>query len=82
MKKITITVDVDGNSVSRDYKYNEESIMRNGWDEKIEDMLDTLSKSNEPMGDMPGFEGTLQALNELEARGDIQAERESEDKEY
>lgn len=48
MKKVTITVDVDGNSISRVYMYNEigEAIEQE-WDSKIVSMLDTIEKSNE-----------------------------------
>lgn len=46
--KITITVDVDGNSVSREYsKSKVDDHMHFCWDAKIQDMLDTLEKSKD-----------------------------------
>lgn len=51
MNKITITVDVDGNSVTRDFKFKFKDTYETpttlGWGLKIEDMLDTLAKSHE-----------------------------------
>lgn len=47
MKKVTITVDVDGNELTREYK--EDLTVMDGvvWGVRIIDMLDTLSKANE-----------------------------------
>jgi len=45
-KKITITVDVDGNSISREFNF-EPMFRKDLWNDTIEDMLDTLEKSNE-----------------------------------
>lgn len=44
MKKITITVDVDGNAVSREYIYDA-TLPEGAWESRIEDMLDTIEKS-------------------------------------
>lgn len=46
MKLITITVEVDGNAVTRSYNA-EDAISVGSWNERIEDMLDTIEKSNE-----------------------------------
>lgn len=43
MKTITITVDVDGNSVDRSYTFN----VSVDWATEIENMLETLAQSNE-----------------------------------
>ncbi len=45
MKKITITVEVDGNGIYRNYVKHPDT----DWDPIIEDMLSTIEKSNEPM---------------------------------
>lgn len=42
MKTITITVDVDGNSVHRSYTFNTSV----DWASEVESMLDTLVKSS------------------------------------
>lgn len=44
-KTITITVDVDGNSVSREFKVMFPEVK--DWQAVIESMLDTLEKTNE-----------------------------------
>lgn len=46
MKIITITVDVDGNEVTRKYGI-EENNRAETWGEQVEDMLNTIEKSNE-----------------------------------
>lgn len=47
-KKITLTVSVNGNAVSREYVIPEEGFDTNEvWALRIESMLDTLSMSNE-----------------------------------
>ncbi len=43
MKKITITVSVDGNEISRNY-----GGVTNNWEAVVVDMLDTIEKSNDP----------------------------------
>lgn len=43
---ITITVDVDGNAVSREYR-DETDVHPDRWGRRIEDMLDTIEKSKE-----------------------------------
>ncbi len=48
MKKITITVSVDGNEVSREYAETP-FVGYAIWGERIMDILDTIEKSNEPM---------------------------------
>lgn len=45
MKKITITVDVDGSAVSREYAFND--IYSADWGSRVQEMLDTLEKSKE-----------------------------------
>lgn len=42
-KIITITVEIDGEEVTREYAINE----LNDWDKVVNSMLDTLEKSNE-----------------------------------
>ena len=44
MTKITITVDVDGSAVSREYFWSENMEEQN-WQTRIEDMIDTIEKS-------------------------------------
>ena len=44
MKTIKITISIDGNEVSRDYA---DDIINPNWDDRVNDMLDTLEKSNE-----------------------------------
>ncbi len=63
MNKITITVDVDGNAVSREYTI--EATGEYEWGVRVLNMLDTIEKSNEPMKEIPIFEGTLKDLNNL-----------------
>lgn len=46
MKQITITVDVEGNSISRTYNTGGDSD-EGSWNAIIADMLDTIEKSNE-----------------------------------
>lgn len=46
-KKITITVDVDGNAISREYKDDLGFMDGTVWAVRVMDMLDTLEKSNE-----------------------------------
>ena len=41
-KTITITVDIDGNSIDRSFVFNDST----DWGSVVEDMLDTLSKSD------------------------------------
>ncbi len=50
MKKITITVNVDGNELSREYQINEKGfpIESDVWGSYVADMLDTIEKSNDP----------------------------------
>lgn len=48
MKNITITVEVDGNKVSRDYVFNETMDYSDYWQQSVESMLETLEKSNDP----------------------------------
>lgn len=43
MKTITITVEVDGNSIDRSYTFNTSV----DWATEVESMLETLAKSNE-----------------------------------
>lgn len=62
MKTITITVDVDGNSVTRTYS---DDTLNPSWDDRVNDMLDTLEKSDKPFKEIPGFEGTMDKLNEF-----------------
>lgn len=45
MKNITITINVDGNEVTRNYSI-EENNRAETWGEQVEDMLDTLEKSD------------------------------------
>lgn len=40
---ITITIDIDGNAVSRKFA----SVGAKAWDRIVEDMLDTIEKANE-----------------------------------
>lgn len=47
MKTITITVDVDGNSVTRNVAYSVPNESVSNFQSIVEDMLDTLEKSNE-----------------------------------
>ena len=50
MEKITLTVSINGNEVSRDYvneKNTSWSDQINTWGERVVDMLDTLEKSKE-----------------------------------
>ena len=52
MKKITLTVDVDGNAVSRDYTDASSSVFGGEvfaleWGDRVIDMLDTIEKSKE-----------------------------------
>lgn len=65
MKKITITVSVDGNEVSRDYRINLENEDYYNWGNRIIDMLQTIEHSNDPIPEIPGFEGTAQNLELL-----------------
>lgn len=44
MKTITITVEVDGNEVSRNYEFDHTEAST--WGDRIVDMLDTLEKSD------------------------------------
>ena len=46
MKTITITVAVDGNSVSREYLWSE-NMEEQDWGTRVQDMLDTIEKSEE-----------------------------------
>lgn len=46
-KTITITVDVDGNSISREYKDDLGFMDGTVWAVRVMDMLDTIEKSNE-----------------------------------
>lgn len=46
MKTITITVDVDGNSIDRSYAFTA-YVETEKWGKEVENMLDTLEKSNE-----------------------------------
>jgi len=66
MKTVEITVSVNGNEVTRKYMYADifEAVDQD-WGPTIVDMLKTVKESNEPMGDVPGFEGTLDKLNEF-----------------
>lgn len=64
MKIITITVNVDGNEVTRKYSI-EQNNRAETWGEQVEDMLDTLEKSDKPFKEIPGFEGTMDKLNEF-----------------
>ncbi len=43
MKTIKITVEVDGNEISRNY-----GGITNNWEAVVVDMLDTLEKANDP----------------------------------
>ncbi len=43
MKTLTITIEVDGNEVSRSFA----GVGTKAWNEIIESMLDTLAKSND-----------------------------------
>lgn len=46
MAKITITVDVDGNAVSREYDILSANDTVEVWGERVVDILDTIDKSN------------------------------------
>ena len=46
MKKITLTVDIEGNDVTRHYTWNPD-ISAESWGTRVLDMLDTLSKAND-----------------------------------
>lgn len=65
MKHIKITVEVNGNELSREYELPNQDLIDKDWNFPIQSMLDTIEKSTEPMGDIPGFEGTLQDLKKL-----------------
>lgn len=66
MENIKITVGIGNNEVTREFvnghgfEYDSDY-----WGAKILDMLDTIEKSNEPFKEIPGFEGTLEKLNEF-----------------
>lgn len=45
---ITITVDVDGNSVSRDFN-GENDYQKEYWGTIVESMLETIGNSNKPL---------------------------------
>lgn len=63
MKIIKIAIEIDGNKLERDYQaYGVDEI---DWNEVVLSMSDTIEKSSETIGDIPGFEGSLNALNEL-----------------
>lgn len=46
-KLITFTVEVEGNKVSRTYMQSYTGQLEDGWNEKIESMLDTLENSKD-----------------------------------
>lgn len=63
MKQITIILKINGNEVERDYQaYGVDEI---DWDEVVLSMSDTIEKSTEPTKEIPGFEGTMDKLNEF-----------------
>jgi hypothetical protein len=63
MKIIKITIAIDGNELEREYQaFGVDEI---DWSDVVLSMSDTIETSNEPMKDMPGFEGTLDKLKEL-----------------
>ena len=47
MKKIVLTLEVNGEKVSREYRLD--SVEQGDWNEIVADMADTISKSKEPM---------------------------------
>lgn len=67
--EIEITVSLNGNEVTRKYIFGDvQDIEPMMWAVAVTDMLDTLSKSNEPIPEIPGFEGTRAQLDALTIR--------------
>lgn len=46
MKKITLTVDVDGSAVSREYAFDAD-LNDETWGLRVQDILDTIEKSQQ-----------------------------------
>lgn len=61
MKTITITINVDGNELSREYSLD--NIL--DFDTIVNSMLETIEQSDKPFKEIPGFEGTMDKLNEF-----------------
>ncbi len=58
-----ITIEVNG--ISRTFKGDYDTMHNVDWNEEVRDMLDSEYSREQQYGDIPGFEGTMEALDNI-----------------
>lgn len=68
--KLTITID----GVEREYQGDYYDLHIRDWNGRVRDFLDDVHEYDRPVEEIPTFEGTLDALDELgiNKKGDVQ----------
>jgi hypothetical protein len=63
--EITLTL----NGIERRFKGDYDTMHNVDWSEEVRDMLDSEYSREQQHGDIPGFEGTMEALDNIDIHG-------------